>query len=674
MISNLKLGTKLMLSFLVVAVITLFVGGIGWKNVAGLRGHLVSISKETMPSIQSLATIKQNLEAINNTQITLMNTKISLEERKLQYDTLASARREYGEAFKAYEALPQSAEEASRWKVFLGVIAEWREENNVYFNLSKQLEEKDILDPGEVLLSLEQFHMENVNLITNVYKMLDSGETIQGNEGFTSSGLGKWLKDFNTRNAVIQKFMREMETPLASLYSEFKEIKFFIDNKNMDAAREKMRNQLLPAFNKVKERLEKIQEEVEQSESLHKTIVTQALGKCKERKMKGMALISEIIADEARKADQVSAQAEKGAAWAIAVAVSGMTGGTVLAIFLGLFLSVTLTRQLNKIIISLEQGSIQIASASSQISTTSQQMAEAASEQASSLEETSSSLEEMSSMTKQTADNAKQANTLTVDTAELVRSGKDSMTKLSKAIEDIKKSSDETAKIVKTIDEIAFQTNLLALNAAVEAARAGEAGKGFAVVAEEVRNLAQRSAEAAKNTASLIEGSQKHAERGVSVSAETASSLEKITASVKKVADLVSEISAASQEQTQGIEQVNKAVAEMDKVVQANAASSEESASASEELSAQANEVQEIVNVLVALVQGQSQTTHASAQGGKEKPAPGFSRQPAFKKINAPKAAFGEGRKGLVKAKTPEHKILKKEEVVPLNDEELKGF
>ena len=216
------------------------------------------------------------------------------------------------------------------------------------------------------------------------------------------------------------------------------------------------------------------------------------------------------------------------------LAVCLAIGGLVLGAILALVITRSITRALNHVIQGLKLGAEQTSSASGQVAQASQQMAEGASEQASSLEEVSSSLEEMASMTKQNADNAGQANGMSGKAKAAAEQGNTAMGRMSEAISKIKTSSDQTAKILKTIDEIAFQTNLLALNAAVEAARAGEAGKGFAVVAEEVRNLAQRSAEAARNTASLIEESQKNADHGVAVSTEVGNILGQIVQDVQK--------------------------------------------------------------------------------------------------------------------------------------------
>ena len=259
---------------------------------------------------------------------------------------------------------------------------------------------------------------------------------------------------------------------------------------------------------------------------------------------------------------------------------------------------------INTIIAGMEEGAVQVASASEQVSAASQTLAQGASQQASAIEETSASMEEIASMTRQNTESAAGANQLMKETQKVVDTANLSMTELTRSMEDISAASQETAQIIKTIDEIAFQTNLLALNAAVEAARAGDAGAGFAVVADEVRNLAMRAADAAKNTSGLIGGTLEKVEEGAKLVSATNEAFEEVSRNTTAVGTLVEEIALASDEQGQGIEQVTQAIAEMDSVVQQNAANAEESAGASEEMNAQAEQLNGYVEDLVALVTG----------------------------------------------------------------------
>ena len=339
------------------------------------------------------------------------------------------------------------------------------------------------------------------------------------------------------------------------------------------------------------------------------------------------------------------------------IMLAGLAAAAVLGILLALTITISITRPLNKLIAGLSEGAAQVTTASTQVSASSQTLAQGAAEQAASLEETSASLEEMASMTHKNAENARQADHLMKDSKTVVDQANNSMTELIAAMGKITSASEETSKIIKTIDEIAFQTNLLALNAAVEAARAGEAGAGFAVVADEVRNLAMRAAEAARNTSELIEGNIKNISQGSSLVQQTGDAFGQVIESSAKTAELVSEIAAASHEQSQGITQVNHAMTEMDKVTQQNAASAEESAAASEELSAQATTMDGFVDDLGRLVGGA-----ANGRG------------------NAPKTlpAISSGKKGMGRAlPLPVSKIAQKADPrkeIPMEDDDFRDF
>jgi methyl-accepting chemotaxis protein len=263
-----------------------------------------------------------------------------------------------------------------------------------------------------------------------------------------------------------------------------------------------------------------------------------------------------------------------------------------------------ITRHLNQAIRGMTQGAEEVGKASDQIAASSQLLAEGTLQQAAALEETSSSMEEMAAMTKQNADNAAAADRHMKDAGKVIAEASSAMAELTHSMAGISKASEDTQKIVKTIDEIAFQTNLLALNAAVEAARAGEAGAGFAVVADEVRNLAMRAAEAAKNTANLIEETVKKTATGAALVDRTSKAFSQVIGSTAKISTLVSEISEASVEQAFGINEINRAISEMDKVVQQIAASAEESASAAEELNAQCSQSQEYVADMAVVIYG----------------------------------------------------------------------
>jgi methyl-accepting chemotaxis protein len=259
-------------------------------------------------------------------------------------------------------------------------------------------------------------------------------------------------------------------------------------------------------------------------------------------------------------------------------------------------------------------------------------------------------------MSKQSAANAQESRAQAEGAMATAEQGSKNMASLSAAVDAMKDAADETAKIVRTIDEIAFQTNLLALNAAVEAARAGDAGRGFAVVADEVRTLAMRSAEAARNTTQVIERSLRKAEEGVAMNRDATVAFNAIAGQIKKVVEVMKEIAESSRQQHAAVARVSASVDSVARDAQTSAATADQAASAAEELSQQAELMRETTSQFE-LDLGRSRTTPKPARPVRRqepqrprlvKPAPAPRRREIAEPARAEAHAAGAGGRELV--------------------------
>ncbi len=308
-----------------------------------------------------------------------------------------------------------------------------------------------------------------------------------------------------------------------------------------------------------------------------------------------------------------------------------------IATFVGL--SRSITGPLERSIADLKAGSGRIHTTIDQITHGAVRLAHESSQQAQSLMHTTGALEHMSSTTKQNAEHSTEANTLMRETNRIAVEASGSMQKLTQAMQEVSRSSEETSKVVKTIDEIAFQTNILALNAAVEAARAGEAGAGFAVVADEVRALAQRAAQAAQNTGKLIDDTVTKIQAGSNLVTETSTSFDGVTGRSERLQHLVDQINTATREQAEGIERINATIADIDRITQQNAHNAEDSAHAAEGLKAEAAGMNALTAELTQIVHGSGEGPQVRGETMPPPPKP-TPKAKAPKKVRSASVAY----------------------------------
>jgi methyl-accepting chemotaxis protein len=657
MFGNLKLGTKLICGFSVVAAITLVLGIVGYYGAVQSEDAIEEIGSVRLTSVDSLLVIKENAENIRGTIRTLSIPGLPPEVRQRQYQNLEIARESYDAAWKVFEPLPQTSEEATNWKQFVPAWEAWRQENNKFVEMAKELDRMGISDPYVLSSQVEQFTKDHYILVQKVLHAIHMNEAFEGGGDHSACNAGRWLSTFKTSNPSLAAGVEAIRAPHQKFHEATHKIKGLLAEGNAPGAVAIYHGEMVPAMGQTFQQFDALLKIAGDAVVLFDQAQQHATGVLTERQRTAIGLLDKLVDINREVARHETEQAHSQAVFLEVFSLIVMIIGASLALALGFLITRSITKPIRRIIEGLDEGAGQVASASGQVSSASQSLAEGASEQAASIEKTSSSLEEMSSMTKQNAENAGQANSLMDEAKQVVGTANASMNRLTESMGEISKASEETSKIIKTIDEIAFQTNLLALNAAVEAARAGEAGAGFAVVADEVRNLAMRAAEAAKNTGNLIEGTVKRVKDGSVLVKETNEIFQKVATSASKVAELVAEINAASNEQAQGIDQVNKAVAEMDKVVQQNAANAEESASASEEMNAQAEQMKVMVAELVGMVGGAAV---------RRVPVQALPQHTGRHAVAKPEAR--------TKALVPKKNLVHPGQLIPFTDEEFKDF
>ncbi|MDH4161847.1 MAG: methyl-accepting chemotaxis protein [Nitrospirota bacterium] len=537
---DLKVGTKLLMGFITVALLGGLVGLIGYNGMREINSDLENISKNRLPSIDSLGIINEAQTAVDSGENALLSQATTAEMRKEAYDRFDAAAKRVKEARAIYDPLPQTKEEEMLWRKFVPAWDAWWKDHERFVDLAKAYWQ----NPSE----------EGYRRMTD-QALVQNGKTFEVAEKLLNEVI-----EINRKEAE-----RAHEEAAATTRSSVMTLAITA------AAAMTLAVGLGIFISRIIKRA--VNQGAEVAKGLAVGDVTMSI-QATSKDETGALLDSMREMVDSMKAK--SAMAEKIAAGDLNVKVNVLSDKDLLGKSL-----LAMVEKLRAVVGDVKNAADNVASGSQQLSSGAEQMSQGATEQASSTEEASSSVEEMNATIRQNADNAAQ-------TEKIARKAANDAQESGKSVSETVTAMKQIAEKIGIIEEIARQTNLLALNAAIEAARAGEHGKGFAVVASEVRKLAERSQTAAAEITQLSGTSVEVAQRAGEM-------LSKLVPDIQKTAELVQEINAASKEQSSGADQINGAIQQLNTVVQQNAGAAEEMSSTAEELSSQAEQLQETI-------------------------------------------------------------------------------
>ncbi|MEN6498228.1 MAG: methyl-accepting chemotaxis protein [Thermoguttaceae bacterium] len=350
MFATMKTGTKVLAGFVVAIVITVVVGGAGYWGISTLGGHVLEIGDVRLPSVAAIQRIKSGSDQIKTVQRTLLNLALAPEIRKRQHDIAAKAREDYMAAWKAYELLPQTPEQASLWKELVPAWEEWRGENNEFFRLMTELDNLNLGDSNALRKNLETFRGDHYKLSVQIAELLRDKRMFEGGEDHTRCNFGRWMATQKSTNPELLALIKHAEEPHKHFHDVVKKIKQLVSEGNGQAAEKLHKEELAPAMEKTFAQLDGLRELSAKAEDLAAKAEHQVMEVCRAGQLKTNDLLDKLVKLNEDGAAEAVSQAESDAAFSFVVIFLAVGLGAAGMLVLGFVLAKSIAKVLQTLI------------------------------------------------------------------------------------------------------------------------------------------------------------------------------------------------------------------------------------------------------------------------------------------------------------------------------------